>query len=385
MNANPGITIVVPSFQQGAFIESAIQSLLAQRYSPLEILVMDGGSTDGTREILQRYEKKIYWRSRPDEGQTDAIHEGFFKSHGEILGWLNSDDLLLPGTLQRVSALFREDPGLDVVYGHCVFIDREGQFLRYFSEIRPFDEQVLTNEINFIAQPACFYRRRALESVGSVDTRLHYVMDWDLWCRMARCGLCFRFVPEVLAAARMYPETKTSRGGWSRLQEILTTNRRYGTGKLPRAFLNHFYSEHLLGRAFIPTINRWRKKFLGLTRQAKTEEPVHPATILGCLPHSRDAFLPCRLIFPWYRPLRQVHLVIQSVSSPATGRQRTVRLNGAPVPLISGSPTGGAEEMVFHRDFSEHPFTEAVAIDIEETATDSAPSSRIRLRQWVVR
>ena len=146
---------------------------------------MDGGSTDDTLDILRRYEGRLAWMSGPDDGQTDAIRQGFERSHGDILAWLNSDDLYTPGAIRRAVQALEANPTAAFAYGDANIIDREGNALGHHGN-RPWDLDYLINVSNYIQQPAAFFRRSAYEAVGGLSADLQYVMDYDLWIRLGR-------------------------------------------------------------------------------------------------------------------------------------------------------------------------------------------------------
>jgi glycosyltransferase involved in cell wall biosynthesis len=204
----PRISIVTPSFNQAAYINETIQSVLEQNYPNLEYFVIDGGSTDGTLEILGQYNQHLDWLSEPDEGQTQAINKGFRKSTGEIVAWLNSDDLYLPNTLHQVANFFSQHPDIDVVYGDYLLIDYQGKVLLRKQEI-PFDYHILLHGLNYISQPATFFKRSLFDRVSYPDESLHYGMDWEYWLRIAFHGGKFFHLPHYLAAARWHAQSKT--------------------------------------------------------------------------------------------------------------------------------------------------------------------------------
>lgn len=203
------IAVITPSFNQGEFIENTIQSIIAQDYSSLEYVVMDGGSTDNTLEILKRYEHCLTWVSEPDKGQSHAINKGICRTTSDIIGWLNSDDLYYPHTLKKVCQFFSENPDIDVVYGDAHFIDRNGKILYPYPTENFRIERI--KSFCFISQPAAFFRRRVIERFGFIDESLNFCMDYEYWLRLAISGAKFVYLPEVLAGTRVYPETKTSR------------------------------------------------------------------------------------------------------------------------------------------------------------------------------
>lgn len=202
----PLISIVTPSFNQGAYIEETIKSVLNQDRSDVEYLVVDGGSTDNTLDILRKYDKKIQWLSEKDNGQTDAINKGIRMTNGEIVAWLNSDDVYLPGAIQKVMNCFHRHPDVKMVYGQSHFIDTAGKIVgKYPTE--PFDFERLAM-FNIVCQPATFFRRDAFNDVGELDPGLHYVMDYDLWIRLAR-KFQVRYLPEFLSSYRLHETSKT--------------------------------------------------------------------------------------------------------------------------------------------------------------------------------
>lgn len=202
------ISIVTCSYQQGRFLESTLRSVLEQRYPGLEYIVMDGGSSDGSREIIQRYGSQLaHWQSAPDDGQTDALIRGFERSRGEIMGWLCSDDLLLRGSLQQVAHFFDTHPSADVVYGDAVWIDEAGDPIRTKREMG-FNRFAYLFDHNFLPQPSVFWRRRLYERVGGLDRRFDLAMDSDLFERFSRVARLWH-VPRYWSALRSYPAQKT--------------------------------------------------------------------------------------------------------------------------------------------------------------------------------
>ena len=204
----PTISIVTCSYQQARFLEATMRSVMGQDYPALDYIVMDGGSKDGSREIIERHAGALsYWVSEPDEGQTDALIKGFKRAQGEVLGWLCSDDLLLPGALEAVGTFFRDHPEVDAVYGDALWIDAEGQPLRAKREMG-FNRFVYLHDHNYIPQPSMFWRRSLYEAVGGLDTRFNLAMDSDLWDRFA-ARTKIAHMPRYLSCMRYYPEQKT--------------------------------------------------------------------------------------------------------------------------------------------------------------------------------
>lgn len=230
----PTVSVVVPSYQQGRFLKCCLESLLRQAGPPIEILVLDNRSDDETAAVLNLYRSRLSRvEVRRDKGQADALRRGFAMARGEILAWLNCDDMFMPGAVARAVEVFQQEPSVDAVYGHCAHIDESGDFLGYFHFIADYDEEALRNFSDFIPQPSTFFRRSAYERAGGLDAALYYVMDWDLWCRMARTGSKFHFLPEILSGARIHAGAKTVRGGLRRVLELTRVNLRHKTQPLP--------------------------------------------------------------------------------------------------------------------------------------------------------
>ncbi|HSE95618.1 MAG TPA: glycosyltransferase family 2 protein [Methylomirabilota bacterium] len=214
----PLVSVVTPSLNQGAFVEDAIESVWGQDYRPLEHVVVDGGSTDATRDILHAHDHLV-WRSEPDHGQSDALNRGFRLARGEILGWLNADDAYLPGAVRAAVDHFRWSPEVDAVYGDCHVVDERRRLLHV---IRP-GPLALRRLLTFdqsLPQPTMFFRRRVLDRVGGVDRALDLAMDVDFAFRLARKARC-AYVPGIRAMYRLHPATKSSVHGSRVLPEIL--------------------------------------------------------------------------------------------------------------------------------------------------------------------
>ena len=202
------VSIVTPSYNQGGFIAETISSVLSQDYSRIEYLVVDGGSSDGTIDVLRRYGDQVHWISEPDRGQADAINKGWRRARGEIIAWLNADDVYRPGAIGNVVAFFRDHPQVDLVYGDCEYINERGDIIGRH-RVRALDfETLLTTATNSIPQPAAFVRRRVLETVGYLNEKLHYVMDFEYWLRVSAYHE-IAYLPVCLAAFRYHATSKT--------------------------------------------------------------------------------------------------------------------------------------------------------------------------------
>lgn len=203
----PLVSIVTPSFRQAAFLEATLRSVLDQTYRPIEYLVMDGGSTDGSVEILRRYSDRLaYWQSERDEGFGDAIAQGFARARGEILAYLNSDDLLAPDAVEKAVAALQTRPDAVMVYGHRACIDAAGRLLYRRPSPGWLARSAYCSLI--LPQETCFWRRAAYEAAGGMNRSLRFAIDYDLFSRMARHGEVIR-VPGVWGFFRKHPTSKT--------------------------------------------------------------------------------------------------------------------------------------------------------------------------------
>jgi glycosyltransferase involved in cell wall biosynthesis len=220
--AYPSISVIVPSFNQGQYIEETLLSIIDQKYPNLEILVLDGGSTDNTVEVIKKYADHLfYWHSKSDRGQADAINQGMQLSTGEIVCWLNSDDMYLPGALLDVGTRLRgRTDQCHLIYGKTNLVRQTGN--TYYAcgcqTAAPFDPFTLTYE-DFISQPSSFWTRPLWQAVGELNIDYNYLLDWDWYIRAAKVAK-FEYVPQPYSVYRYHASHKTSTGGAKRRKEV---------------------------------------------------------------------------------------------------------------------------------------------------------------------
>jgi glycosyltransferase involved in cell wall biosynthesis len=230
-------SIVTPSFNQARYIGRTLESVARQQGVAFEHLVRDGGSTDGTVEILEAFRPAVRWVSGRDGGQADAVNAGIAASDGEIIGWLNSDDVYLPGALQRVAERFAAEPGIDVIYGRADHIDAEDRHISPYPT-RPWDPARLRTDC-FLCQPAVFFRRRVVERFGALDASLRFCMDYEYWLRLAAGGARFAYLEERLAGSRLHADTKTL-GSRLPVHEEINEMLKRSLGRVPARWLVHY-------------------------------------------------------------------------------------------------------------------------------------------------
>ncbi len=226
MNTHPLVSIVTPCYNSARYLAETIESIRAQDYPHLEHLVIDGGSTDGTLEILQRYADRLTWISEPDKGQSDAINKGFRRARGEIVAWLNADDLYFPRTVRTAVEALAAHPDAVWVYGGTEIIDGDGATLDV-REAAPFDVSRLLNEGDYISQPTVFMRSSVLNEVGLLDTDLHYCMDYDLWLRIGKKYPAYALPLPPLAKYRLHTASKTTYIPYAMVQERYRISQRH--------------------------------------------------------------------------------------------------------------------------------------------------------------
>ena len=200
------VSIITPSFNQALYLETTIESVLSQDYPRIEYIVIDGASTDGSVDIIHKYESRLaYWVSEKDKGQADAINKGLARAKGDIVAWLNSDDYYLPNAVSDAVKVFDGIPGLVMAYADMLAVDADGQTMNHLKYKQLSLEDLLCFQI--IGQPAAFFRRDVFEKVGGLDSTYHFLLDHHLWIRLAQKGKILH-VPQTWAAARYHAEAK---------------------------------------------------------------------------------------------------------------------------------------------------------------------------------
>jgi glycosyltransferase involved in cell wall biosynthesis len=223
----PLVSIVTPSFNQARYLEATIRSVLEQDYPNLEYLIVDGGSTDGSLEIIQRYADRLaWWVSERDQGQTDAINKGFARARGEILAWLNSDDTYLPKAISEAVAFLQAHPEAGMVYGDASLVDDSGNLLGRFPA-RQTDYRRLRRGYVHIPQQASFFRTSLWRQVGPLDPSFYFAMDYDLWVRIARRAPLY-YTPRLWANFRLHDAGKSVVSDDRCWPEMLRVHRRDG-------------------------------------------------------------------------------------------------------------------------------------------------------------
>jgi glycosyltransferase involved in cell wall biosynthesis len=218
----------MPSFNSGRFLEAALESLLTQSRVPDEIVIQDGGSTDHTIDILARQGPPVSWISEPDRGQSDALNRARRRATGDLIGWLNADDLYVPNAIETALRVAADRPATDLIIGNFDLIDEDGAPIRHFTSA-PFDAKRVRRHGAYLWSGATFITRRMMDRVGDFDEGLHYCMDLDYWLRLP-ADLQSVHIPVVLGQLRNHPAAKSSRARFGFLREGLRVNLRHSGG-----------------------------------------------------------------------------------------------------------------------------------------------------------
>lgn len=267
----PSIALVTPSFEQAAYLENTLQSVITQNYPKLHYFVQDGNSQDGSLAILKKYQSDLLgYESSPDGGQSNAINLGFQKTPGEIMGWLNSDDVLMPGALHAVGHYFAKHPKVDVIYGNRLIINELGEQVGHW--VLPAHEGGILSWVDFVPQETLFWRRSLWEKVGGgIDESFRFAMDWELILRFREAGAKFTHLPQFLACFRVHSQQKTS--------TMIAKQGRVEMDLLRQRHLGYVPSDEQIYENILPYLKRhrraeiaWRLEELGLSRRTKADK-----------------------------------------------------------------------------------------------------------------
>ncbi|MBM3982108.1 MAG: glycosyltransferase [Planctomycetes bacterium] len=294
----PVVSIVTPSYNQGAFVRRTIDSVLGQDYPHIDYQVIDGGSTDGTLDVLKSYGPRLNWVSEKDRGQTHAINKGMARATGSIRAYLNSDDLLRPGAVRRVVEHFADRPNCDLVYGRDAFVDAGDRYLMMYPTA-PYSFEALTG-CCCISQPATFWRARLAARLGPFDENLKLVMDYDYWLRAACAGAAIEHIPDVLAHTRLHRDTKTNGAGDGAVD---TFPERFYRELFDVCVRNVGYVSMTYVDAWVTTTlfhpRPWSRQFHGLLIRAA--QKWHHNRVRCRLPRWRAAAALLKTEFPYFR------------------------------------------------------------------------------------
>lgn len=242
----PLVSIITPSFNQGRYLEDTIRSVLEQDYPRIEYIIVDGGSTDGSLDIIKRYADRLTkWVSEPDLGQTDAINKGFSMAKGDIFAWLNSDDTYLPGAVAGAVDYLQQHPHIGMVYGTAYYIDEMGERIARYPA-GPTDYRGLRRGVTTVSQQAMFFRARLWRMVGPLDPTFYYAMDYDLWVRIAAVSP-IAFHPCYWANFRLQHTSKSLTEAFRCWPEMMRVHFRDGG-----SVFSIIYAKYLLRRMLEP-------------------------------------------------------------------------------------------------------------------------------------
>jgi glycosyltransferase involved in cell wall biosynthesis len=250
------VSIVTPSFNQDRYLEQTIRSVLSQDYSPIEYMIVDGGSTDGTVNTITKYEDKLaWWVSEKDRGQTDAINKGFARAKGDILAWINSDDTYEPGSVNAAVHYLQEHPDVGMVYGDCNYIDEAGNVIGKFRSAQT-NYRLLRRGFTHIPQQTMFFRAELWKQVGPLDPSFFFAMDYDLWTRIA-ARTQLKYLPHTWANFRLHTSGKTLTADDLCWPEMIKVHYRDGG-----SFFSVIVAKYYLRKFMAPLWNRRRHKML---------------------------------------------------------------------------------------------------------------------------
>jgi len=266
----PKISIITPSYNQGAYLEDTIQSIIGQNYPNVEHILIDGGSTDESLEVIKKYEGHFaYWQSQKDDGQSDAINQGFRRATGDIVAWLNSDDQYLPSTLHHVAQASMRGGALDhkIYFGNCIKLNTDTHQAKS-KDVVHWHQTRNIELTDYIIQPSSFWTRKVWEQVGELDETLDFGMDWDWFIRANRADIPFEATNRFLSINRFHSEKKSSLGGMRRVNELAKVYQRYHNDDIKNAYLQYHQNNKY------KTFRKWHKRFR-LHRFTDTNKAIH--------------------------------------------------------------------------------------------------------------
>lgn len=315
---NPLVTVITPSYNQGRFIRKTIESVLTQDYSNIEYIIVDGGSTDETLDILNEYKGLLKYISEKDEGQSDAINKGFRMAKGEIVAWLNSDDVYEKNCISKIVNYFIDNPNLGLLYGEGYIIDENDTKIKIFEATQEFDLWTLINVWDYIMQPTTFFRASKLKEINYLNTKLHYCMDWDLWIRLALVSEV-KYINEILACSREYNETKTSTGGARRLHEIAMLMKKYSFHEEPIGIKLYQASTTYTEFAHLPTVEQRLGQYLvNIVKNTLSNLPIRYS----------DNWIGKELSLVLPYNVEKVRIILSNILAENVGQDITISLNG---------------------------------------------------------
>ena len=327
-------SISIPVYGQANYLPSALESIRVQARD-VQLAVMDATPDDSVQKVLNNYRNLLrYHRHGPDVGQTSAIQEGWDETDGEIVAWLCADDYYYPDTLDAVKGIFISRPDVDVVYGDSVFVNEAGHFLGYFPSIDSDISSIVKGCC--ISQPSCFVRRTALETTGHLNSKLHYIMDWDLWTRLYRSGAKFHYLDKPLSVVMMHEGTKTASRSWRRFYEIgrhlwLNTTPAVAVRSLIRFYHHDLSTLPIKGfeRLLLTTLDfsvRQRSRY-------KSTNGVSKRSNHGLSPGGNEVDSQVDVILPWYNHIPPAVMRIRCDLETAP----EVHLNGQRLTVKNGT------------------------------------------------
>lgn len=254
---SPRVSIVTPSYNQVQFLEDTILSVLNQSYPNIEYIIIDGGSTDGSVDLIKTYQDRIdYWVSERDQGQTDAINKGFKRASGDIYAWINSDDTYQADAVQEAVEFFSQNPEVGLVYGDLNIINEEGKVIGTFNAKQTSYQRLRRGGV-YIPQPAAFWRARLWELVGPLDPSYYFAMDYDLWVRLAKITTLKYYEGHTWANFRIHGGSKTIMADARCWDEMLRIHHRDGG-----SWFSILVMKYWIRKAVAPLWNWWRRQRL---------------------------------------------------------------------------------------------------------------------------